>query len=182
MKKRILPLITIVLFFTACTPDISVGVERHPLLKFTADSFSWTADNYFFAAPSRIVAYPANATQSGKLYNRLTLEAFGKDDKGNDLQFNLAFDVADATQLIGIYRPSYTTDRGLAQVQLFNLDNNNLAAYELCTSDTTAMLQIKRQSETEQLVAGDFQMMVCNTRDTTQKIAITNGVITDIHY
>ena len=182
MKKKLLPLFGILFLFSACSPDTTVQIVRHPLIKFSYNSTSWQADNYFFVGPSQVVAYPANTTQPGKLYNRFTLQAYGKDEQGNDLQLNILFDVADATQLIGTYSPVYTSDRGLPQVQLFNLDNNNLAAYELCANDSTAVLQIKRQSEKERLISGNFQMTLCNIRDTTQKINITNGILTDIHY
>ena len=182
MKQKLLPLFCILFHFSACSPDTTVQIQRHPLIKFTYQSASWKADNYFFVGPVKVVAYPANTSQPGKLYNRFTLQAYGKDDQGNNLQLNILFDAADATQLTGTYRIAYTADKGLPQVQLFNLDNNNLAAYELCHNDSTALLQIQRQSQTEQLVSGSFQMTLCNIRDTTQKINITNGILTDIHY
>ena len=182
MQQKLLCLLSIICLFSACSQDTTVQIQRHPLIKFTYQSTSWNADNYFFVGPAQVVAYPANTSQPGKLYNRYTLQAYGKDEQGNNLQLNILFDAADAEQLIGTYRMRYSADKGLPQVQLFNLDKNNLAAYELCSTDTTAQLSIQRQSQTEQLISGTFQMMLCNTRDTTQKISITNGVLTDIHY
>lgn len=182
MKQKWLLLFCTVFFFSACSPDTTVQIERHPLIKFIYQSTTWKADNYFFVGPAKVVAYPANTSQPGQLYNRYTLQAYGKDDQGNNLQLNIFFDAADAEQLIGTYRMRYSTNKGLPQVQLFNLDNNNLAAYELCSNDTTAELHIQRQSQKERLVSGTFQMTLCNIRDTTQKISITNGILTDIHY
>jgi hypothetical protein len=70
----------------------------------------------------------------------------------------------------------------LHQVQVFDL-GTTLKAYTLCTTDSiTPFFQIQKQSATEKLIAGNFQMTLCNTRDTTQKIIIKNGILNDINY
>ena len=143
---------------------------------------TWQAANYFFSAPAQVVAYPADTTQQGRLYSRFTLQANGTNDKGQNLQLILMFDVVDATQLIGTYRTRYTTSRGLAQAQIFNLSGNNLASYMMRAGDTTAVFNIQRQSQKELLIAGSFQMRLYNTRDTSQVINITKGTFTDINY
>jgi hypothetical protein len=183
MKKPLTRTLILMFLLASCTPEeTTVGIARHPVLAFTSPSMTWQADRYSFEAPSRVVAYPADTTLPGRLYNRLTLQATGENDQGDNLQLILMFDTEDASQLIGTYRPLYTTTRGLAQVQLFNLNNNELAAYALKPNDSTAVLQIRRQSQTERLIAGTFQMTLYDTRDTTQTINITNGAFTDINY
>ena len=183
MKKVQLLVFYLACLLPACSPEeTTVGIARHPLIQFTAATMTWQANTYAFGAPAQVVAYPADSTLPGRLYNRFTLNAYGKNDQGANLQLTLMFDAEDAAQLIGTYRTSYSTSRGLAQAQVFNLDNNNLAAYTLRANDTTALLQVKRQSTQERLLAGSFQMTLYNTRDTTQTINITNGTFTDITY
>jgi hypothetical protein len=182
MKRNILSFICLILL-TACTKeDLTVQVVRNPVIRFELDSVSWKAGNYFFTGPANVVVYPANPTQPGMLYNRFTLQATGKDSKGTNLQLNIIFDAANPDQLTGSYRTNYTPAKGLHQVQLFTL-GSTLTAYNLCAGDTTTpILNIDRQSIKEQLVSGSFSMTLCNTRDTTQKIRIKNGIMTDIHY
>lgn len=181
MKKPLLSAL-FVLLLSSCSQDITVEVKRNPLIQFTTNTFTWQADRYSFADVAQVVAYPANTTQNGQIYNRYTLQAYGQTDKGENLQLNIMFDSADPAQLKGVYRSRYTTGKGLAQVQVFNLDNNNLAAYALSAIDSTALLNIQRQSQSERLIAGTFSMTVQNSRDTTQKINITNGILTDVRY
>jgi len=90
----------------------------------------------------------------------------------------------DVSHLIGIYSPVYSTERGLADVRLFNLTNSNdLSAFNLCDFNiSNATFQIQKQDITEQLIKGVFQMTLCDARDSTKKINIINGTLTDIHY
>jgi hypothetical protein len=173
----------LLLTLAACSPDeTTVGIARHPLIQGLFNSSIWKANRYTFSAPVQVVAYPADTTQPGRLYNRMTLQAYGKDDQGNDLQFIMMFDAADVSQLAGVYHTLYTTTHGLAQVQIFNLKNNDLAAYALKANDTSAFLEIQRQSQSERLIAGRFEMTLYNSRDSTQTITITHGTLTDINY
>lgn len=183
MKKPLTQLLLVLFLLPACTPEeTTVGIARHPVITFTSPSMTWQADRYSFEAPSQVVAYPADSTQPGRLYNRLTFQATGENDQGDNLQLIIMFDTEDASQLIGTYTSRYTTSRGLAQAQLFNLNRDELAAYALKPSDSTAIFQIQRQSQQERLIAGTFQMTLYNTRDTTETINITNGRFTDINY
>ncbi len=179
---KLLPLLIIILFLSACSKETTVQVIRNPLIEFTSSLGLWKADNYSLTKPVQVVGYPANSSQSGQVYKRFTLHANGKNDKGEDLQLNIVFDAENIDQLKGIYRPTYTSEKGLYEVQLFTLDNNNLSAYSICTSSSASMLQIQRQSQTERLISGTFQMELCNVRDPTQKIQISDGIIKDIHY
>ena len=186
MKKIFLPLsLFTIIFFLSCSRDETiVQIQRTPELKFNFDGASWKADTYGFGALSKVVVYPQDTSQPGQLLNRLTLQATGRDSLNNTYQFILTFDVIDKSHLVGTYTPAYTPQRGLAQVQLFNLTNsNNLSAYELCNNDlANAALQIEKQKPDERIITGNFHMTLCNARDTTQKINITNGVIKDIKY
>lgn len=170
----------------SCSPDVTtIQVVRNPAIKFDYNGTStWQNSTYSFGAVSRTIVYPKDTTKPGQIYNRLTMQAEGKDNAGNDLQLIITFDVADANQLVGIYSPDYTTERGLAQVQIFNLTNSSdLAAYELCSvAAMPAYLNIQKQKADEQLITGTFQATLCNLRDTTNRITITNGIITDITY
>lgn len=178
---KLLSLLIIILFLSACSKETTVQVMRNPLIQFTGNSALWKAGNYSLTKPVQVVGYPANSNQSGQLYNRFTLQANGKNDKGEDLQLNIVFDASNADQLKGIYRPAYTSETGLYEVQLFTLDND-LSAYSLCSGSSASMLQIQRHSQAERLISGSFQMMLCNVRDTAQKIQISDGIINDIHY
>lgn len=182
MERRFLLLCVALYFFAGCSTKTTVQVPRHSLIQFNYGSLSWTDNRYFFATPVQVVAYPADTLLPGKIYTRYSLQAVGQDTKGNTLQLNIMFDASDAAQLVGIYTPAYTPGNGLAQVQLFNLNNNSLSDYGLCPNDTTSLFQIQRQSAAESLIAGNFQMSLCNTRDTSQKIFITNGILTDLNY
>lgn len=186
MKRIIFPLFLFtVLFFFSCSRDKTVvQIQRTPELKFNFDGTSWKADTYGFGTRSKVVVYPQDMSQPGQLLNRLTLHAMGKDSLNNTYQFILTFDVIDVDHLVGTYTPAYTPQRGLAQVQLFNLTNsNNLSAYDLCYHDmSNAVLQIEKQKPDERIITGNFHMTLCNTRDTAQKINITDGIIKDINY
>jgi hypothetical protein len=176
--------ISILIF--GCSQDVTtVTIVRNPLIKFEYNANkTWTSGDYTLANMARVIGYPADTTQPGQLYNRLTLQTSGKDGQGDDLQFIVSFDVIDPVQLVGTYTSAYTTQRGLAQVQLYNLTNsNNLVAYDLCSSATSAALfQVQKQNPNERLITGIFQMTLCNARDTTRKITITNGTFKDIRY
>ncbi|MBE7169120.1 MAG: hypothetical protein INR73_00925 [Williamsia sp.] len=180
MKHKLIPVFLFLL--TACSQDLTVEVKRNPLIQFNYGTASWKANQYYFTDVAKVVAYPAGQAQTGKIYNRLTLQAFGETSKNENLQLTLAFDVEDPAQLVGTYRNSYTVQRGLASAQIFNLNSNSLAAYELVKTDTTAFLQIQRQGQSERLIAGVFRMTVQNIKDTSQKITLANGVLTDINY
>ena len=182
---------TIVFFLTSaflfgCTPDVTtVQVIRHPTITFSYDATSmWQDNSYSFAPVTQTVVYPQDTTRPGQIYHRQTLQAMGKDDKGNSLQLIITFDMADESQFVGTYTTDYTTQRGLAQVQLFNVtDANNLSAYNLCRANLSdAVLNIEKQKPDERLISGSFRMTLCNQRDSTEKITITNGVLTDITY
>lgn len=186
MKKILLLSLFMGIFFFGCSHDeTTVQILRTPLLSFNFNgSSTWKADNYSFAPVSKVVVYPADTSQTGQLFNRYTLQGTGKDSAGNNYQLIITFDNSDPNLLTGTYKPHYTNETGLAQVQLFNLTNSNdLAAYNLCTNDTAnAILQIQKQKPDERLITGSFQMMLCNSRDSSKKINITNGVIKDIKY
>lgn len=186
MKKIFLPLsLFTILFFFSCSHDETiVQIQRTPELKCNFDGTSWKADTYSFGSVSKVVVYPRDTSQPGQLLNRLTLKATGRDSLNNSYQFILTFDVIDVSHLVGTYTPAYTLQRGLAQVQLFDLtNNNNLSAYDLCNSDlANAALQIEKQKPDERIITGNFHMTLCNARDTSQKIHINDGVIKDIKY
>jgi hypothetical protein len=186
MKKILLLSLFIGIFFFGCSHDeTTVQILRTPLLTFNFNGSSpWKADNYSFARVSKVVVYPADTSQTGQLFNRYMLQGTGKDSAGNTYQLIITFDNTDANLLTGTYKPHYTNQTGLSQVQLFNLTNSNdLAAYNLCANDTSnAVLQIQKQKADERLITGSFQMMLCNSRDSSKKINITNGIIKDIKY
>jgi hypothetical protein len=177
-------LFSFIILIASCSPDVvTVEVIRNPSVSFDYNTSAWKSSSYSFTAPARVVVYPGDTTQPGKFYNRLTMQAFGKDAANNDLQLIVSFDAVDANVLVGAYTPDHNTQRGLANVQLYNLSNsNNLMAYQLCADPGLSVLTIKRQSQAERLVSGSFRFTLCNVRDTTQKIILANGMITDIRY
>ncbi len=181
MKIKNLLFFLLALLLVSCSKQTTVGFNRTPILRFSNGTTNWISNRYTFLEPSRIVAYPANAT-TAQLYNRYTLQATGQTNTGENLQLNLIFDVSDAAVLIGSYTQAYTQNRGLAQVNIFNLNSSSLAAYELSPTDTTASFRVSRQNPSERLIAGDFAMTLRNKQDTTQKIIITNGYFADINY
>lgn len=185
-KKYLLLSFFISVFFYSCTQDeTTVQIVHTPLLSFNFNgNSSWLASSYSFAAITKVVVYPQDTTQPSQLFNRFTLQGLGKDNTGNTYQLIITFDAFDVNQLVGIYSTDYTSQRGLSQVQLFNLTNSNtLAAYNLCQGNmANNILQIQKQSTDESLLTGVFQMTLCNSRDSTQKIAITNGLLKDINY
>jgi hypothetical protein len=187
MNKRI----KLLLFFTAvifagCTSDqTTVQIIRTPLLQFDlSSSNSWKANDYSITNTSKVVVYPHDTTVPAQLYDRYTLQGSGKDQSGHAYQLVITFDVSESSSLVGIYKSDYTKDRGLAQVQLFDLtDKNNLAVYNLCTDDLqNDVLQVQKEKSDEKIITGVFQMTVCNSRDTTQKLNILNGTIKDLKY
>jgi hypothetical protein len=182
MNKTILAFFTAFIILTGCSKEaLTVQVIRNPVISFDTDSVSWRADNYFFTGPARAVVFLPNSP-TGALYNRFTLQAAGKDTRGNNLQLNIVFDAVDSNRLSGFYRPSYNPERGLQETRLYNI-GSTLSAYSLCIRDTAnAVLRVQKQSISERLITGTFEMTVCNIQDTTQKIRIRNGVITDIRY
>ncbi len=187
MKKRnLLFLLLIGIFIKSCSNDATtVQVIRTPLFTFNLNGTStWKASAYSFTSISKVVMYPADTTQPGQLYNRLTLQGSGTDSSGSVYQINISFDAVDVNQLVGVYNTLHTAQRGLGEVQLFNLTNSSdLSVYNLCGDNSSnAVLQIQKQSQDENLITGLFQMTLCNSRDTTQKVNITNGILKDIKY
>jgi RecG-like helicase len=186
MKLRALLLLIVSLNFFGCSKStVTVEVVRHPSLTFDFNnSSSWKADNTLFEAVTKVVVYPNDTTSQAILYNRLTLKSAGHANTGENLQFIVNFDVIDQSELVGEYTPVYTVKNGLADAKLYDLTNaNNLSAYNLCYDNVIkSKFQIQRQNKQERLISGIFQMTVCNTRDSTQKISITNGTFTDIRY
>ncbi|MEJ7587993.1 MAG: hypothetical protein WKI04_10580 [Ferruginibacter sp.] len=172
--------------FAGCTRDkVTVQVIRHPLLKFDFKATeSWTANNVAFGPISKVVVYPNDTSSQAIVYNRLTMNSTGRATGGEDLQFIVSIDVIDPAQLKGQYTPLYSVTKGLAEVKIYNItDNNNLSAYSLCADNVIkSQFQIDRQNNTERLISGVFQMTLCNDRDSTQKITLINGTFTDIRY
>lgn len=183
MKKVIAGLVLALFFMLGCSrEEVSVQVVRNPLIKFEYDSLTWKAANYDFIGPSRVVIYPADPNLPGVLYNRFTLQATGTDNQGNTLQLQLLFDAVDSNRLTGFYHVNYQNQKGLSDITLFRLGTNP-AAYHLCEGDSlTPELHIQKQSQEEKLVTGSFKATLCDSRDTSQKIMIRNGVINDIRY
>lgn len=181
--KKVLLLITVIAFVACSREEVIVQVVRNPLIRFTSSNFTWRAESYSFRNPIQVVQYPSNASQSGRVYTRHTLQATGRDDKGQRLQLNLSFDASEIPRLTGEYRPTYTANRGLAAVQLYNLEQGSLASYRLIPADTaSARLVIERQSDSEQLLSGTFRMTLSDERDPSKKIVITDGVLNDVRF
>ena len=184
-KSYLLLIIFFCILYHACSPDVTtVQVKRNPSIKFNLNGATWKSDTYSFSNPSMIVVYPNDTTQPGKFYNRIILQSTGRDSKNNNLQLVISFDNIDANQLVGTYTPFHTTQRGLASAQLYDLtDANKLQAYQLCSDNSLASLfQVQKQNQDERLISGVFQISMCNIRDTTQKIKLTDGTFTDIKY
>ncbi|MEO7768187.1 MAG: hypothetical protein ABIS01_12200 [Ferruginibacter sp.] len=184
-KSYLLVLILFSIVYYSCSPDeLTVQVIRNPSIKFNLNGASWKSDKYSFSSPSMIVVYPNDTTQPGKFYNRIILQSTGRDNNNKNLQLIVSFDNVDANQLVGIYTPFHTPVRGIASAQLYDLTNaNDLKAYQLCNDNSMASsFQIQKQKPDERLVSGVFQITMCNIRDTTQKIQITDGTFTDIKY
>ena len=187
MKKTLLLITNIlVIFFLSCSSDeTTVQIVRTPLLTFDFNATTaWKADKYSFGPVTQVVVYPSDTAQAGQLFSRFTLQGSGKDASGNTYQLIITFDAADNAQLTGVYSSDYDLQRGLYEVHLYNLTNsNNLSAYSLCQeSRANAFLQIQKQNKEERLITGSFQMTLCNSRDTTEKLNITNGILKDIKY
>lgn len=188
MKKilQFLPLLSLLIILSGCSDEqTSVQIIRTPSLTFNFNNTSsWKADNYLFSPVSKVVVYPQDTSLPGQLYNRFSLQATGRDSIGNTYQLFISFDAVDVNQLSGVYSPFYTSQRGLAQVQIYNLTNsNNLSAYNLCVVNlANAVFQIQKQNINETLITGTFHMTLCNSRDSSDKINITNGIMKDIKY
>lgn len=187
MKKfySLLFLFVSIVFLSCSSDQTTVEIIRTPLLQFDESaSNTWKADNYSLSNSSKVVVYPGDSTLPAQLFDRYTLQGSGKDQAGHTYQLVVTFDVSDSSQLVGIYKPSYTTAKGLAQVQLFDLTNrNDLSVYNLWAGGLpNDVLQIQKEKADEKIISGVFQMTVCNARDTTQKITIMNGTIKDLKY
>lgn len=181
--KKVLLLCTMIVLFACSRDETTIQIIRNPLIEFSSPAFNWRADSYSFRNPLQVVQYPGSTSQSGRVYTRYTMQAIGLDSRGQRLQLNLSFDASEIPRLTGEYRPTYTANRGLAAVQLYNLDQSSLAAYRLIPADTaSARLVITRQSQSEQLLSGTFQMTLSDERDPTKKIVITNGVLNDVRF
>ena len=182
---RILLLLITVLFFSCSSDQTTVQIIRSPLLQFNlSPSNSWKADNYSLIKTARVVEYPEDTTLPAQFYDRYLLTGSGKDDSGHTYQLTVNFDLADGNQLVGLYKKAYTPQRGLGDVQLVDMtDSKNLSVYNLCAENfQNDILQIEKQKPDEQIITGSFQMTLCNSRDTTQKLNIMNGIIKDLKY
>lgn len=185
--KKILPLLILPFIFLAgCSNDqTTIQIIRNPKLTFSfSPDNQWLAANYSITNLSKVVVYPQDPSKPAQLYSRYSLQGTGKDDSGRTYQLVITFDLSDSSQLVGIYTPAYNSQRGLAQVQLYNLTNNNdLSVYNLCNDNlSTDVFQIQKQQPQERIITGSFQMMLCNSRDSTQKLNIMSGSLTDLKY
>lgn len=169
-----------------CSQDqTTIQIVRNPTFSFNfSPTNSWVASTYSITNISKVVVYPQDTSLPGQLYDRYSLQGSGKDDSGRTFQLVITFDLSNSTPLVGIYTPAYTLQRGLAQVQLYNLTNNNdLSVYNLCDQNLgTDVFQIEKQKTDERIITGSFQMTFCNSRDTTQKLNITGGSVKDLKY
>lgn len=182
---RIFPFFLALAFFGCSSDQTTVQIIRSPLLKFNlSPTNSWQADGYSIVKSSKVAEYPQDTTLPAQFYDRYVLTGSGKDDSGHTYQLTLNFDVASGIQLVGLYKKGYTSERGLGDVQLVDLtDKNNLAVYNLCAQDLqNDILQIEKEKSDEQIITGSFQITVCNSRDSTQKLVIMNGIIKDLKY
>lgn len=174
------------IIFSGCSRDqTTIQIIRNPSLSFSfSPNNNWLANSYSISNISKVVVYPADTTQPAQLYNRYSLQGSGKDDSGRTFQLVITFDLSDNSPLVGIYTSGYNSQRGLAQVQLYNLTNaNDLAVYNLCQDNlNTAVFQIAKEKQDERIVTGSFQMMLCNSRDSTQKLNIIAGSLKDLKY
>ena len=186
MKKTLPFFFFIAIIFLGCSPDqTTIQIIRNPTLSFNfSPTNTWVANSYSITNISKVVVYPQDTTQSAQLYDRYSLQGSGKDDSGRTFQLVITFDLAENNPLVGIYTPAYNTQRGLADVQLYNLTNNNdLAVYNLCAQNlNTAVFQIAKEKQDERIVTGSFQMVLCNSRDSTQKLNIMGGSLKDLKY
>lgn len=184
-KKLFLFFLTAIVFLGCSTDQTTIQIVRNPTLSFNfSPTDSWVANTYSINNISKVVVYPQDSTQPAQLYDRYSLQGSGIDDSGRTFQLVITFDLLDNSPLVGIYTPAYTLQRGLAQVQLYNLTNSNdLSVYNLCQQNlNTAVFQIEKQKTDERIVTGSFQMTLCNSRDTTQKLNIIGGTLKDLKY
>ena len=179
-------LLLVTVFLFSCSSDqTTVQIIRSPLLQFNlSSSNTWKADNYSLIKTSQVVEYPQDTTLPAQFYDHYVLTGSGKDDSDHTYQLTVNFDLVSGIQLVGLYKKAYTSERGLGDVQLVDMtDKKNLAVYNLCAEDLpNDILQIEKQKPDERIITGSFQMTVCNSRDTTQKLNITNGIIKDLKY
>ncbi|MEO6893671.1 MAG: hypothetical protein ABI136_01485 [Ginsengibacter sp.] len=182
---RIFPFIVALLLFGCSSDQTTVQIIRSPLFQFDLSSTnSWKSDGYSLVKTSQVVEYPKDSTLPAQFYDRYVLTGTGKDDSGRTYQITVDFDVVNGKQLVGLYKNDYTSERGLGDVQLVDLtDKKNLVVYNLCAKDLqNDILQIEKQKPDERIITGSFQMTVCNSRDSTQKLTIMNGMIKDLKY
>ena len=186
MKKNFLLFFLTSIIVLGCSRDkTTIQIIRNPILSFNfSPTNTWVSNSYSINNISQVVVYPQDTSLPAQLYNRYTLQGSGKDDSGRTFQLVITFDLSANTPLIGVYSPTYTSQKGLAQVQLYDLTNsNNLAVYNLCQQNlSTAVFQIAKQKTDERIVTGSFQMMLCNSRDSTQKLNIIGGSLKDLKY
>ncbi|TDH28544.1 hypothetical protein EXU57_00245 [Segetibacter sp. 3557_3] len=183
MKKTLQLFFIAIVTVLSCTPEkTTFQVVRHSSMSFNYDSSStWKAKTYDISPPTQAVVYPADPLIPGTLYNRYTLQAFGVDDKNRNLQIVMVFDTKEQKVFTGEYKTAYTGDKGLKEVQVYDMDNASLAFYQMY-DNAFSTLKITKQSTSERLIAGTFQIMLRDARDTTRKMTITSGTLTDVSY
>ena len=185
MKKNFLFFLTAIVFLGCSSDKTTIQIVRNPTLSFNfSPTNTWVASTYSINNISSVVVYPQDTTQPAQLYDRYSLQGSGKDDSGRTFQLVITFDLSANSQLVGAYTPAYSAQRGLAQVQLYNLTNSNdLSVYNLCSQNlNTAVFQIEKEKTDERIITGSFQMMLCNSRDSTQKLSIMSGIVKDLKY
>lgn len=186
MRKNFYLFFFITMIFFGCSQDqTTIQIIRNPTLSFNfSPTDTWLASTYSITNISSVVVYPQDTSLPAQLYDRYTLQGSGKDDSGKTFQLVITFDLLDNSPLVGIYTPAYTSQRGLAQVQLYNVTNrNDLSVYNLCQQNlNAAVFQITKEKTDERIITGSFQMMLCNSRDTTQKLSIMGGILKDLKY
>jgi hypothetical protein len=161
----------------------SVEVQRNPMVKAKVNGESWQTREYVSILLGKTVYYEDVNDATGVLYERLHLSAFNNAQYPEQLQFIL--DVKDLNNMVGEYTTTYTANGGVHDIvwidQASSADFYPL--FSICDSfKPTTKITIERQSTSEKLISGTFEMTLCERTNGSNTLVITQGEFKDIYY
>jgi hypothetical protein len=171
------------LFLGACEPSSeSVRIQRNPMIKANINGENWQTKEYIPVSLGKTVYYEDMNDATGVLYERLHLTIFNNAQYPQQLQFII--DVKDPKNMIGEYGMIYTEGGGIHEVMWTDhaASPDFYPLFSICEAfEPTVKIVIEKQSTSEKLISGTFEMTLCDRTNAGNTLIISQGEFKDIH-
>lgn len=169
----------LVLLFASCANEIeTISITRNGSMEITIEGQAqpWQSKTFqMYPGPSVVI--------QNTLFRRYFLVFEGTNPENKSFELSIVIDLINEADMRHAYTPDYVLEKGgLNEVSLMVIEAINPTVYaiaNLCEDDTSALFEIKRQSQTERLIAGTMQAELCAG---DIRIGITKAEFKDIKY